>query len=115
MKIVMGASPMEPEKADKRYWAVSVIRAYGFIQIIGIVVSAFVFGRPMVAQWLIEAFRMSFEVADALAIVLSLVVGVCAGFGTTALLFAFAMLLDDMHAVRAYLRDMRITGQYYDE
>ena len=115
MKIKMGVSPMEPEKAEKRYWAVNVIRAYGFIQIIAIVCSSFVFGRPLCAQFLVESFKMSLEVADALAIVLSLVVGLCAGFGVTAVLFAFAMLLEDMHTVRGYLRDMHITGQYYDE
>lgn len=115
MKIIMGASPMRPEQAEKRYWAVTIIRAYGILQILGVSVISYIFLRPSLRMTLMGVFNMSYDASLVFAVILSIVLGLFCGFVASAIIFALATALDDLHTIRAYLRDIRITGQYYDE
>ena len=114
MKIKMGVSPMSPGQAEKRYWAVNVIRAFGILQVIGGAVLSFCFLQPSMMALLI-AVGLPSDVAAGLALVLAIVLGLFAGFVMAAMTFAVAMAFDDLHTIRGYLRDLTITGQYYDD
>ena len=114
MKIKMGVSPMSPNLAEKRYWAVNVIRAFGILQVIGGAVLSFFFLQPsMMALFL--AIGLTTDIATSLALVLAIILGLFAGFVMAALTFAVAAAFDDLHTIRGYLRDLTITGQYYDD
>lgn len=115
MKIKMGVSPLSPEQAEKRYWAVSVIRAFGIIQIIGMAILGFIYLRPTLRMTFMGGFGMSYDGALITATILAVVLGLCIGFFSSAMLFAVATFFEDTHTIRGYLRDMHITGQYYDD
>ena len=114
MKIKMGISPRNPEQAEKRYWAVGIIRAFGILQILGGAGIAFFFLTPSMAL-LLASTGMAGETAAVLSLVLSVALGIFAGCALAAMTFATAAAFDDLHAIRGYLRDLTITGQYYDE
>ena len=115
MKIKMGLSPRSPEAAAARYWAVSVIRAFGVMQVIGGAVASFVFLSPVLRVTLSSTIGLDYNGASMLSAVLSAILGVLVGMGCAAMTFAVAAAFEDLHAIRGYLRDMTITGQYYDE
>lgn len=115
MKIKMGMFPRSPEAAAARYWAVSVIRAFGVIQVIGVAVASFVFLTPVLQVTLRGTLGLDYNGASMLSAVLAAILGLLVGFGCAAMTFAIAAAFEDLHAIRGYLRDMTITGQYYDE
>ena len=115
MKIKMGLSPRSPETAAARYWAVSVIRAFGVMQVIGVAMASFAFLAPILQAMLRGAFSLDYNGASMIASALAIFLGVLVGMGCAAMTFAIASAFEDLHAIRGYLRDMTITGQYYDE
>ena len=115
MKIMMAASPRTPENAEKRHWTVSVIRAFGIIQVIGTIALSYFYLHPSIQMLLATSFNMSYDGSLLLSTVLSIIVGVLAGFIGSAMTFALATFLEDVHTIKGYLRDIHITGQYYDE
>lgn len=115
MKIKMGVSPMSPEQAEKRYWAVSVLRIFGILQVIGAAVLGYVFLRPAMMPTFLSGFGMSYDGAVIFTTIISVALGLFMGFISSAMIFAVAMFFEDTHTIRGYLRDMHITGQYYDE
>ena len=115
MKIVMAAIPRQPETAEKHHWTVTVIRAFGIVQIIACIVSSYLFLRLPIQSGLMSAFNMSYDGSLLITAIVTVLVGLFAGMLSSALLFAFAMALDDLHTIRGYLRDIHMTGQYYDE
>ena len=110
MKIVMGASPRNPDQ--KPHWTVTFIRAFGIVQIVGAVVSSFLFLSPLLKLSIFAGMGAS---ADVLSIVCAVGLGLIGGFMVATIPFALATLIDDLHTVRGYLRDMQLTGKYYDE
>lgn len=114
MKIKMGISPRNPEQAEKRYWPVTIIRAFGVLQIIGGSLASFFFLQPSLTV-LMRQMGLYYDTASAIAVPLSLFIGVIIGLCMAAMTFAIAAAFDDLHAIRGYLRDLTITGQYYDE
>ena len=115
MKIKMGLSPRSPEAAAARYWAVSVIRAFGVLQVIGVAGASFAFLTPVLQIALHGALGLDYNGASMIASALAIILGVLVGMGCAAMTFAIAAAFDDLHTIRGYLRDMTITGQYYDE
>ena len=115
MKIVMAASPMSPENSERRYWAVSVIRAFGVLQVIGTAVLSYFYLHPSSQLVLVTSANMTYDGSLLLSTVLSIIVGLLAGFIGSAVTFAVAMFLEDVHTIKGYLRDIHVTGQYYDE
>ena len=115
MKIKMGISPMNPETAEKRHWTVSVIRAFGIIQVIGSVAASYFFLRPFMLLALVQSFGMQHDPAVVVSLVLAIVIGLLVGFISSAMTFSLAMFLDDVHTIRNYMRDYHLTGQYYDD
>ena len=115
MKIRMCASPRSPEQSEKRYWAVSVIRGFGILQVLGSAAASFFFLRPLLQMTFVSGNGMSYDASLLLATVLSILLGLFSGFILSAMTFAVAAAFDDLHTIRNYLRDITITGQYYDE
>lgn len=111
----MGIEPFDREKAEKRYWAVTVIRAFGILQILGVTALSYFYLRPVLQVTLEQAFRMSHDNTVLLASVLALAMGVFTGIVTSAMIYAVATFFDDVHAIKNYMRDMHVTGQYYDD
>ena len=115
MKIVMAASPRSPENAEKRHWTVSVIRAFGIVQVIGAVALSYFYLHPYIQALLVTSADMSYDGSLLLSTLLSIIIGLFVGFIGSAMTFALAVFLEDVHTIKGYLRDIHVTGQYYDE
>lgn len=115
MKIVMGASPLLPERAEKRHWTVTVIRAFGFLQIIGTTLACYAYLRQGIQRLLMSLANMHYDSSLIVAAIISAFVGLVVGFISSAFIFAISTFLEDVHTIKGYLRDMKLTGQYYDE
>lgn len=110
----MAISPRSPEQAARRYWAISVIRIFGILQVISGAFLSYLFLQRTISVLLVSTGITS-DTADVIAMFLAVALGLLAGFAMAAMTFAIATAFDDLHAIRYYLRDMTLTGQYYDD
>lgn len=115
MKITMGASPLDKEQAERRHWTVSVLRAFGIIQIIGVTALSYVYFKPTLHALLAQYYGMSYDSSLLLATILSIISGLFVGFMSSAMIFAVAMLFQDIHTIKNYLQSIHIVGQYHDD
>lgn len=110
----MNIFPLYTNEAKKTHWIVSILRLYGIIQTIGAAVATFVAGREIVAQFLIHEFDMTYEIAGAVAIFITVFGGAIVGLFASLFVFAIAMILEDIHAIRIYVSGYVATNDKAD-
>lgn len=107
----MNVFPMNRE--DQRHWVVRCLRYYGYILTTACLIVGYAAGSAGVAQLLMEATGWPKLLSVALSTLVCGAVGLCAGLLISLPLWAVSMALDDLHAMRQYMRGFVVIGDKY--
>ena len=110
----MNIFPMNKEQAGKHHWVVRCLRYYGYLITVISMIIGFLFGSENVAQMIIQATNWPKFLAVALPTLLCGIFGLCIGLLISLPIWAVSMALDDMHAMRQYMKGFVILGDKHD-
>lgn len=114
MKFAMNINPMYRDEMNKRHWTVSVFRIFGVIQLIFGGLAAYAYVKPVLLRELV-GLNINYDLALIISVALGVIVGIATGMFLSAATFAFAMLFEDIHAMRIAVTELQANGQTQDE
>ena len=106
----MNIFPIRQADADKSPWVVKMLYVLGYLFVIGAAISGAAYGGALLGPLLAAAFDIDASLGATLGMILGVLLGVLGSLIASLPMWALAMIVDDLHAIRVQTSGYAATG-----
>lgn len=104
----MNIFPLHRETADKKHWVVRWLRYMGFFEVFLAMIAGMYYSFSLLGPMIATVMELDVNTCTAVTTVVGGFLSFVIGIGLSLPLWALSMMIDDLHAMRQYMKGFAV-------